>query len=93
MVGPVCAKLALYLSGSYSNKLEDITDVKTVTSEGRKMSEVDVLISRINAIRKDIKERDEKTDEAEAAFNEAAEEQNLYSEEQMRHNRRGFIRK
>ncbi len=93
MVGPICAKFALYLSGSYSNKLEDITEVETVTSEGHKKSEVDVLISRIDAIRKDIKERDEKTDEAEAAFNEAAEEQILYREEQMRHNRRGFIRK
>ena len=93
MVGPICAKLALYLSGSYSNKLEDITDVETVTNEGTKISEVDVLISRINAIRKDIKEREEKTDEAEAAFNEAAEEQDFYNEEQMRHNRRGFIRK
>lgn len=93
MVGPACAKLSLYLSGSYSNKLEELTQVETIAEDGSKKSEVDVLISRINAIREDIKERENKVDEAESAFNEAAEAEKEYYEEYARPLRRGFIRK
>ena len=34
LVGPGCAKLALYCSGSYSTKLEDLTDVSPETESG-----------------------------------------------------------
>lgn len=35
MIGPACAKLSLYLSKSYSNKLEDITAASETDEAGR----------------------------------------------------------
>lgn len=73
LIGPLCAKLSLYYSGSFSNQIEDLVDISEVDDEGNKKSEVTKLIERINAIRADIPKID--ISEEEAAFNEAAEEQ------------------
>ena len=73
LIGPLCAKLSLYYSGSFSNQIEDLVDISEVDNEGNKKSEVTKLIERINAIRADIPKID--ISEEEAAFNEAAEEQ------------------
>ena len=48
LLGPGCAKLALYLSKSYSTKLEDVAVVVETTESGEKKSDVELLIERIN---------------------------------------------
>ena len=74
LIGPASAKLALYLSGSFSDKLEDITE-KPEAAEGRTLTQADELIARIQAIREEQKRhpRDIPSRE-EAAFTEAAYE-------------------
>lgn len=82
LIGPACAKLSLYLSKSYSTNLEDLTDVEMVDSQGNVKTDVEILIDRINKIKNQFPVHTE--NEEEEAFNEAAEEQYLYS-------RRGFV--
>lgn len=75
LIGPACAKLSLYLSKSYSTKLEEISTVEEVTPTGKKKSPLEVLIERINEIQLEmpkIQEQRMKADEI--AFTEAAEE-------------------
>ncbi|MBO4219573.1 MAG: cation:proton antiporter [Clostridia bacterium] len=73
LIGPASAKLSLYLSGSYSNDIEDIVDLPDEEVAGGK-NEVDLLIARINAIRDEIPH----DNPAETAFNEAAENYDIY---------------
>lgn len=76
LIGPACAKLSLYLSGSFSNKIEDIAPVETKHPDGKPMSEVEILIARINKIREEIPEPEkQEISPEEQAFLEAAEEQ------------------
>ncbi len=79
LIGPACAKLSLYLSGSYSNKLEDLTP-EPIIDNTKKLSEVDILIERINAIQKELPKRENNISEEEQAFTEAAEEEYAYVE-------------
>ena len=72
LVGPVCAKLSLYLSGSYSDKIESIVDVNETDENGNKKSEVDILIERINKIQEELPQHSVNEDEKE--FTNAAEE-------------------
>ncbi len=72
LVGPGCAKLALYLSGSYSNKLEELVEVPETGSDGEKKTEVELLIERIREIQNQIPAHSEREDERE--FERAAEE-------------------
>ncbi len=72
LVGPACAKLSLYLSGSYSNKIENIVPVDE--AEAKSKNEVELLIERINVIRKELPQ----DNPAEKAFTEAAENYDLY---------------
>ncbi len=74
-VGPGCAKLSLYLSGAYSDKLEDLTDVEEHTAEGTPKSNVEILIERIQAIQKELPSHNPTMSEEEQAFLEGAEEQ------------------
>ena len=74
LIGPACAKLSLYLSKSYSNKLEEITEVSESTESGAVKSPVDVLIERLREIQAQLPPRDMVL-EAEQAFTQAAEEQ------------------
>ncbi len=71
-VGPVSAKLALYLSGSYSDKLENLVDVSAQTEDGKPKSELELLIERIQTIQKELPAHS--ISEEEQAFDEAAEE-------------------
>ena len=73
LIGPACAKLSLYLSHSYSDKLEDIVDVPETDNTGQKKSEVELLIERISKIQEEIPDHEESDEEA--AFTTAAEEQ------------------
>ena len=90
LIGPACAKLSLYLSKSYSTKLEDNTTVETVTDNGEEKSEVDVLIDRIKQIEKENKKKFDAISKEEEAYNEASEEmyEILYNDFRHRNNRR-----
>lgn len=72
LIGPACAKLALYLSKSYSTKLEDIVEVEEQI-DGEPKTEVDLLVERIQKIQEELAQ--EPMNEEEHAFTEAAEEQ------------------
>lgn len=74
LVGPALAKLSLYMSGSYSNKIEEIVEIP---QSGEQLSDVELLIRRIREIQREMPARDEKLAEEEKAFSEAAEEQYL----------------
>lgn len=75
LIGPGLAKLGLYLSGSYSNRLEELTVVETTDENGKPLSEADQLAERIRQIR-ETNPRIENP--AEDAFTEAAEEYAKY---------------
>ena len=74
LIGPACAKLSLYLSHSYSNKLEDITPEPEPDETGCPKSEVERLIERINAIQSELPAHRAVYYEDEKAFSDAAEE-------------------
>lgn len=73
LIGPGCAKLSLYLSGSYSNKLEDLVP-EPALDDVEQPSAVELLIRRIQAIQGEMPRDDSPSDE-EQAFLEAAEDQ------------------
>ena len=76
LIGPACAKLALYLSKSYSNTLEEIVPIEP---EAEKKSEVELLIERIQRIQKELPAHSvPPVSEEEAAFTQAALEQMEY---------------
>ena len=87
LIGPACGKLSLYLSHSYSDKLEEIAEVSVTDESGRELSPVELLIRRIQAIQEELPERE--INENEQAFTEAAEEHynNLFR------NRRNLFRR
>ena len=72
LIGPAAAKLSLYLSGSYSDKLEIAAPVADTDENGRKKTEVELLIERIRKIQSELPAHTE--NENERAFTEAAEE-------------------
>ncbi|MBQ9863402.1 MAG: cation:proton antiporter, partial [Lachnospiraceae bacterium] len=73
LIGPACGKLSLYLSGSYSNKIEDIVTVSETDESGIPKTSLELLIERIQAIQKELPEHT--VSEEEQAFTSAAEEQ------------------
>lgn len=74
MIGPACAKLSLYLSKSYSTKIEDNTKVEKTKSDGQEKTEVELLIDRIHQIEKENKKLLGSVSKEEEAFNEAGQE-------------------
>ena len=72
LIGPASAKLSLYLSGSYSNKLEDIVEVTAVTEDGKEKTALELLIERIQKIQEELPPHP--FAEEEQAFTEAAEQ-------------------
>ncbi|MCR4821345.1 MAG: cation:proton antiporter [Treponema sp.] len=74
LIGPACAKLSLYLSGSYSTKLEDLVQVNEKTPDGKDKSQLDLLIDRIQKIQTELPVHT--INEEEEAFTEAAENHN-----------------
>lgn len=75
LIGPGCAKLALYLSHSYSNDLDMITEVSPVTESGTPKTPVEILIERLQQIQKELPSHGPRESEEEIAFLQAAEEQ------------------
>ncbi len=88
LVGPGCAKLALYLSGSYSTKLEELVEVPETGEDGTRKTEVELLIERIREIQKQIPAHS--VSEEEREFNQAAEE--FYEAWHSRRRRNGIWR-
>ena len=88
LIGPGAAKLSLYLSGSYSNSLEDIAPVEENTQTGQKKTEVELLIERIRKIQEELPKLS--VNENEQAFDEAARE---YRRELLRQQVRGARRR
>lgn len=88
LIGPACAKLALYLSRSYSNKLEDLAPVPVTTPTGEPKTAVDLLIERIRKIQQTIPPHEQHSRDEEQAFTEAAEEQYAAEIQSLRHRRR-----
>jgi Kef-type K+ transport system membrane component KefB len=86
LIGPACAKVSLYLSKSYSTKLEEITEVSEVREDGTMKTPVEVLIERINKIQEQLPKHEEMLRQEEIAFTEEAE---LYYMSQ--HHRVGFV--
>ena len=76
LIGPACAKLSLYLSKSYSNKLEDIVELP-VEEDAPQKTEVELLIERIQKIQEELPKHNDPFYEDELAFSEAAEEHYL----------------
>lgn len=72
LAGPACAKLSLYLSGSYSAKLEDLVPEERVAPEEAPPNAVEMLIRRIQVIQQELDIT--APSEEEQAFQEAAEE-------------------
>lgn len=76
LIGPGCAKLALYLSKSYSDKLEDLVPESELIKNEEKKTEIELLIDRIQKIQQELPEHGESAlSEEEQAFLDAAEEQ------------------
>ncbi|MBQ9313660.1 MAG: cation:proton antiporter [Clostridia bacterium] len=88
LIGPACAKLSLYLSGSYSDKLEDIAPVTEVRETGEKKTPVELLIERIQKIQEELPKHESIESENEAAFTEAAENQHEALLARIRRNRK-----
>ena len=80
LIGPGCAKLALYLSGSYSNELEKVVEVPETDEYGGQKTSLELLIERIQKIQDEIPEHFVNPNEQ--AFLDAAREQ----EEAFRYN-------
>lgn len=80
LIGPACAKLALYLSKSYSNDINTVVPDEKVEDVAGK-SDVEVLIDKINHIRQALPPP-EPVQEDEKAFDEAAEEYYLLNSRQ-----------
>lgn len=70
IVGPVCSKLSLYLSKSYSTKLEELVTVDETTDGGQKKTSLELLIERIQKIQDELPKHD--INEDEQAFTNAA---------------------
>ena len=72
LIGPGAAKLSLYLSGSYSKNLEALAPVPETGEDGKKKTDLELLIDRIQKIQSELPAHTE--NENERAFTEAAEE-------------------
>ena len=71
LIGPASAKLSLYLSGSYSNKLEELVELPELTPDGKPKTQLELLIERIEKIQEELPRHG--VSEEERAFTEAAE--------------------
>ena len=72
LIGPACAKLSLYLSKSYTTKLEELIPLDETQASTVPQNAVDELIERIRIIQQELK--NETISAEEKAFTEAAEQ-------------------
>lgn len=71
LIGPASAKLSLFLSGAYSDKLEAVVEVEERGATGQPKTSLELLIERIEKIQKELPAHE--INESEIAFTEAAE--------------------
>ncbi len=71
LIGPVCAKAALYLSGSYTNDLDEIAGQDAANND-EAVDPVEELIGQINRIQQDL--AGERVDADERVFSEEADQ-------------------
>ena len=90
LIGPACGKLSLYLSHSYSDKLEEIAEVAETDENGQPLSAAELLIQRVQKIQEELPEHE--ISENEQAFTEAAEEQYNSAQNYFRYQRRNHRR-
>ncbi len=74
LIGPGCAKLSLYLSGSYHTRLEDIVPEEDLPASEGQRSTIELLVERIQRIQKELPPKSLLSEEEEA-FMEASENQ------------------
>ena len=91
IIGPACAKLSLFLSGSYSENLEELVPLEHV--DGEEKSTVELLIERIRVIQSTIPPHEAHAAAEEQAFNDAAEEHYNANYNSMWAGRRPFGRR
>lgn len=92
LIGPACAKVSLYLSKSYSTKLEDLVEVNETTPDGKEKTQLELLIDRIQKIQTELPVHT--INEDEEAFTEAAEQHNTpFWGEVHKQNMKSTIRK
>ncbi len=72
LIGPAAAKFALYKTGSYSDKIEEIVPVSETSKKHK--SDLDLLIERIQKIKGEVDREESAPSKEEIAFTEAAEE-------------------
>lgn len=85
LVGPACSKLALYLSGAYSQKIEDIVPQDALPEEVQNQSQLELLIARIQKIQQELPvHAPPPISEEEAVFTQAAAEQQEYVDYMLR---------
>lgn len=82
LVGPGCAKLSLYLSKSYSSKLEDIVPNEKLPKAEETPNAAELLIKRIQVIQQEIQQ--DIPSEEEQAFQEAADEYYSFTHHNIR---------
>ena len=73
LIGPACAKFALYRSKSYTSTLEELV----LAAQAPQKSSLELLMERMEEIRLQLEQ--ESLSDEERAFNEAAEEQSAVS--------------
>lgn len=74
LIGPACAKLALFRTGSYSSDLESLAPVEEFLPDGRQKTAAELLAERIKKIQETLPPPEKTVSEEEQAFDEAAEE-------------------
>ncbi len=75
LIGPACAKLSLYLSGSCGKGLENLAQAQMPeTPAEQPPNEVELLIQQIQAIQRELPKHENPYYEEEMAFDEAADE-------------------
>ncbi len=85
LIGPACAKLALFRSHAYSDKLEDLVPLEPSEDPSGVPNEVELLIQRIQAIQKELPRREPFLSPEEKAFTEAAQEQYRLMRQMLTH--------
>ncbi|MDE7158634.1 MAG: cation:proton antiporter [Clostridiales bacterium] len=74
LIGPACAKLSLYLSGSYGPKAEPVPEGEAAAEAIVEPSEVETLEARLLQIQNEIEKKKYARSEEEEAFMEAADD-------------------
>ena len=93
LIGPACAKLSLYLSGSYGPKAEAATKGESAEEKTESQSEVETLEARLLQIQSEIEKKKYARSEEEEAFMEAAAAGDVYQDESDEDTISGYMKR